>query len=163
MKFFDQEKRQQRLVLPLGKTAVQMSDSVLLTRARARARHAGADDPQPKASASLNDENRFARPLLLGLQQRQAAIETATSSPRGFDRSLASTGFTRTTGRKAASCDSVTRISPSSHATSTKRSSIEASKDGSGKVKRMPPFLNAFFLISFCGRVARISTGLKHP
>jgi hypothetical protein len=147
MKFFDQEKRQQRLVLPLGKTAVQMSDSVLLTRARAG--HAGADDPQPKASASLNDENRFARPLLLGLQQRQAAIETATSSPRGFDRSLASTGFTCTTGRKAASWDSVTRIIPSSHATSTKRSSIEASKDGSGKAKRLPPFLNAFFLSCF--------------
>ena len=72
---------------------------------------------------------------------------SATSAPRGFDRSLASTGLTCATGRKVASCDSVTRIIPSSHATSTNRSSIEASKEGMGKAKRTAPFLNVFFLI----------------
>ena len=72
---------------------------------------------------------------------------SATSAPCGFDRSLAKTGFTWATGRKVASWDSVTRIIPSSHATSTKRSSIEASKAGMGKAKRTAPFLNVFFLI----------------
>ena len=72
---------------------------------------------------------------------------SATSAPCGFDRSLAKTGFTWATGRKVASWDSVTRIIPSSHATSTKRSSIEASKEGMGKAKRTAPFLNVFFLI----------------
>ena len=70
--FFNQEKRRQHLVLSLRKTAVQMSHSVLLTRARARL--AGANDPQPKASASLNDEHRFARLFPLGLHQRQAEL-----------------------------------------------------------------------------------------
>ena len=69
---FDQEESQSSLGLPLRKTAVQMSDCVLLTRASER--HPGANDPQPKATASLNDKHRFARPFPFGLQKRQAEL-----------------------------------------------------------------------------------------
>jgi len=66
--------------LPLRETAIQMSDSVLLTRARAG--DAGANNPQPKASTSLNDQHRFARPFPLGLQQRQAEFVCDLRTPR---------------------------------------------------------------------------------
>lgn len=58
--------------LPLREAAIQVSDRMLMPGARTR--HAGANDPQPKASVSLDDQHGFARPLPLGLEQRQAEL-----------------------------------------------------------------------------------------
>ena len=58
--------------LPLREAAIQVSDRMRSTRARTG--HAGANNPQPKPSVTLNDQHRLARPFPLGLEQRQAEL-----------------------------------------------------------------------------------------
>ena len=71
-KSYDLIERPIRLDLTHCEAAIKVGDGVLMTGARAG--HAWANNSQPKASVSLHDQHRLARPFSLGFQQRQAEL-----------------------------------------------------------------------------------------